>query len=391
MRLTLPGGLTAAVSAALLVAAYVLGYPRLAVLGVGGLAALATGVASAARRPALEMTREVFPSRVQRGEPAVGMLTITNHSRLAGARIEARDAFGDQELAVPVPYLRGGACREIGYQLPTGHRGVFDVGPLRWERADMLGLVRRQQALAGRQRLYVHPVAHQFPLGAALRAQRWDSSTSDAAPDGTITFHSLREYVPGDDLRYIHWRSSAKLDTLMVRRNIDVSLPRTTMLLVTGSSAYPDQALFEEAVEVAASAVLAAARERLPARLLTSEGEVLAGSGGHEDVRLFLDFLAGARLRGNAGLGPAADILEGAEGGGVLVAAAGVLDEQDLATLRRIAARYDETVVALLGRRADGSPAGTGSPDALGDLAVTVLAVASAAELCARWGELARR
>ena len=83
----------------------------------------------------------------------------------------------------------------------------------------------------------MHPVAHQFPLSAALRAQRWDSSTSDAAPDGTITFHTLREYVPGDDLRFIHWRSSAKLDTLLVRRNIDVSLPMTTMLLVTGRTA----------------------------------------------------------------------------------------------------------------------------------------------------------
>ena len=385
LALTSAGRFVAIVAVASLAAAYALGYPRVAAVGIGGVVALAAGFGWVARRPQVIMTREIFPTRVSRGEPAVGMLTIMNASRVAGLRIEARETFGDAVIAIPVPYLRAGARREVGYQLPTGRRGIIGVGPLNWERADILGLVRRQYSLAGQELLYVHPKTHEFALSAALRAQRWDSSTSDAAPDGTITFHTLREYVPGDDLRFIHWRSSAKLDTLMVRRNIDVSLPMTTVLLVTGTGAYAGAEPFEEAVEVAASTVYAAASERLPAKLLTSAGDVITSSGGHEDVGRFLDFLAAVQLCEVTGLGVAAERLERGEAGGVLVVAAGMLDADDMVTLRRISARYDEVVVTLLG--SDASP-----PDSVvTDLAVTVLPVASASQFCARWGELVRR
>ena len=229
--------------------------------------------------------------------------------------------------------LSAGAQRQIGYELPTRNRGIIEVGPLRWEKSDALGLVRRQHSLAGLELLYVHPRTHEFLLSAALRAQRWDSSTSDAAPDGTITFHTLREYVPGDDLRFIHWRSSAKLDTLMVRRNIDVSLPMTTILLVTGRGGYQSAELFEHAVEVAASTVVAAARERLPARLLTSGGQTVASAGGHDDAGRFLDFLAGVGLSEETGLSQAAERLERSESGGIPVVATGSIEADDLVTL----------------------------------------------------------
>jgi uncharacterized protein (DUF58 family) len=398
MRLTLLGSTTAALSAGLLAAGYLLGYPRLALLGVGGFAALAASAAVAARRPPVDISREIFPLRVTRGEPAVGMLTAANRSRWAGLQIEVRESFGPQDLPVPMPYLGRGAVREVGYQLPTSRRGVIDVGPLRWERADLFGFLRREQALAGVRQLYVHPATHPFTIGAARRSQRWDDATSDAAPEGTITFHMLREYVPGDDLRHIHWRSSARLDTLMVRHNIDVSLPRTTVLLVTDRAAYPDPGIFEEAVEVAASAVLAAARERLPARLWTSKNITLNGNGTHDDARMFLDFLAAAELTDGGGLSLAADRLGHADAGGVLVVAAGSLDGAGLVAAQRLAARYDEAVLALLGggsRPGDGSRTGNGTPPgamaSAADLSLSVIEAGSAAEFCARWTELVRR
>jgi uncharacterized protein (DUF58 family) len=391
VRLTPPGRFVAVLSVLALAAAYLLGYQRLAAIGIGGLVALAIGVGWVARRPQVTMSREIFPSRVTRGEPAVGMLFMRNASRWFGSRLEARERFGDTELAVPVPYLPAGTQRQIGYELPTHHRGIIEVGPLRWEKSDALGLVRRQHALAGLELLYVHPVTHEFPLSAALRAQRWDNSTSDAAPDGTITFHTLREYVPGDDLRFIHWRSSAKLDTLMVRRNIDVSLPMTTMLLITGRSGYSSPELFEEAVEIAASTVVAAARERLPARLLTSGGQTLVASGGHDDAGRFLDFLAGVEPSEETGLGLAAERLERSESGGILVVATGSIESDDLVTLRRISARYDDVVVALIGPVRH-PQAGPGVPDSIqADLAVTLLPVQTAAQFCTRWTDLASR
>jgi uncharacterized protein (DUF58 family) len=386
MRLTATGALTAIVAAGLLAASYLLGYPRLAVLAVAGLVALGVSALTVVRRPDLTMTRDVYPTRVTRGETAVALLTVVNRSRWAGLQVDVRESVGDDELPVPLPYVPRGGRREIGYPLPTTRRGVHSVGPLHWERGGSFGFFRREQAQAQRLLLYVHPVTHPVPLGASLRSQRWDSATTDAAPNGSITFHRLREYLPGDDLRLIHWRSSARLDTLMVRHNIDVSLPRTTVLLVNDPASYPDPELFEEAVEIAASAVASSAAEGLPVRLWTSDGTIVSGRGSHDDLRMFLDFLAGVTTVTGAGLPEMTDRLEQAEAGGALVAVAGRLAGADSTVLSRLALRYDEAVVALLGGQQEGNEL-----SAVAGGGLTVIPSGSAAEFCARWGELTRR
>ena len=336
------------------------------------------------------MTRDIYPSRVTRGEAAVALLTVVNRSRWSGVQVDVREAFGDGELAVPLPHVPRGGRREVGYPLPTGRRGVHTVGPLLMRRAGSFGFFRREQAQAQQLSLFVHPATHPVPLGAALRAQRWDSSTTDAAPDGAITFHRLREYLPGDDLRLIHWRSSARMDTLMVRHNIDVSLPQTTVLLVTDPASYHDPELFEEAVEVAASAVLPPATAGLPVRLWTSDGTILNGRGSHDDPRMFLDFLAGVTTATGTGLAEMSGRLEQAEAGGTLIMAAGPLGPADASVLRRLALRYDDAVLALIGGQQDDGMAG-GTRASLGDRVLTVIPAGSAAQFCARWSELARR
>lgn len=389
MRPTAEGVLAAIASVGLLAAAYLLGYPPLGVLAVAGLAALTVSALTVVPLPELEMSRDVFPMRVTRGEPAVAVLTIVNRSRWSGVRVEVREAFGDRELPVALPFLPRGGRREVAYPLPTGRRGVHEVGPLRWQRAGAFGFFRREQSQAQRLLLHVHPVTHPVPLGAALRARRWDGASTDAAPEGTITFHRLRDYVPGDDLRLIHWRSSARLDTLMVRHNIDVSLPRTTVLLVTDPGAYPRPELFEEAVEIAASAAVSPATTGLPVRVWTSGGAFVNGRGGHDDPRIVLDFLAGVRTAAGPGLIETADRLEQAEPGGVLVAVAGQLSQDATSVLRRLALRYDDAVLALLDDKQWG--AAPGLARSAGDLALTVIQAGGAAQFCARWSELASR
>jgi uncharacterized protein (DUF58 family) len=388
VRLTTAGALAAILAAGLLAAAYLLGYPRLAVPAVAGFAALAVSALSVIRRPDLVLERQVFPARVTRGEPAVALLTAVNRARWSGVQVDVREAFCDTELPVPLPFIPRAGRREVGYPLPTGRRGVHTVGPLRWQQSGSFGFFLREQAKAQQFTLFVHPVTHQVPLGAVLRAQRWDSSTTDAALDGTITFHRLREYVPGDALRLIHWRSSARLDKLVVRHNIDVSLPQTTIILVTDPASYPEQELFEEAVEIAASAAVASATAGLPVSLRTTDGTTLNGGGSLDDPRLLLDGLAGVTMASGAGLPEVARRLEQAQPGGTLVAVAGVLDEAAADVLSRLALRYDEAVCALLtGRRGNGH----GDWTQRGDRSLTVIPAESAAQFCARWSELARR
>lgn len=119
----------------------------------------------------------------------------------------------------------------------------------------------------------LRPPQNRAPAGPPGRPDApLEGPTSDTADDGTLTFHSLREYVLGDDLRRVHWRSTARSGRLMVRRMIDVSLPTTTVVLDTSRDSYRDPEAFETAVDVAASVAGAAVLNHFPIRILTSAG-----------------------------------------------------------------------------------------------------------------------
>jgi hypothetical protein len=121
----------------------------------------------------------------------------------------------------------------------------------------------------------VHPLAA-VPVGVV----RSLDGRVDRVPHGTITFDTLREYVVGDELRHVHWRTTARMGQLMVREHVDTSLPRLVILLDDRTSAYPRPDDFEAVCEAAASLVVAAAREELPLALALVSGGSPIGSGG---------------------------------------------------------------------------------------------------------------
>ncbi|SCG44070.1 Protein of unknown function DUF58 [Micromonospora echinaurantiaca] len=263
----------------LLVAAVVLlgvgfrfAYPELTLLGAAAGAAVGYAVLTAAWRPRLEVARSADPDRVARGEPASMTVTVRNSGRLRAASLVAEDRCGDRAVPVPVLRLRPGRDTTVRYDVPTRRRGVVPVGPLRVTRRDPLGLVSVARAYGGTVPVWVHPRIH--PLRAVpTGAGRSLDGRVDAVPHGSITFDSLREYVVGDELRRVHWRTSARVGELMVRENVDTSLPRIVVLLDNRAAAYPDRVdgvaeSFESGCEAAASIVTAAFREDLPVVLL---------------------------------------------------------------------------------------------------------------------------
>jgi uncharacterized protein (DUF58 family) len=160
---------------------------------------------------------------------------------------------------------------EAAYELPTGRRGAISVGPLELIVGDHLGLAERRERLADTARFTVHPRIH--PVLALPR-----SSTREArgrarparAPRGD-DFFALREYEVGDDLRRVHWRSTARFGDLMLRQDEVRFGEVATVLLDTRARAHRGDS-FERALEVAASVASALVEDGRRLRFVTTGG-----------------------------------------------------------------------------------------------------------------------
>ncbi|MFG2058990.1 DUF58 domain-containing protein [Micromonospora sp. NPDC048930] len=387
----------------LLVAAVVLlgvgfrfAYPELAVLGAAAVVAVGHAVVTAAWRPRLTVERRADPDRVARGEPAAMTLTVRNTGRVRAANLVAEDRCGGRLVPVPLLRLRPGRDTEVRYDVPTHRRGVVPVGPLRVTRRDPLGLVALARSYGERVPVWVHPRIH--PLRAVpTGAGRSLDGRTDSVPHGSITFDSLREYVVGDELRRVHWRTSARVGELMVRENVDTSLPRIVVVLDNRAGAHPERVdgvaeSFESACEAAASVVAAAAREDLPATLLLiAPTEIEAAGDGRsrreraelESSHGPLDRLAAVELAegGEDVLRTAMSRLRQDRLGDTLVFLTGPGARDGLGHVGALRGAYPSVVVGMFG---------AAGPTPVSAAGLTVVDAADGAEFAAEWDGIRR-
>jgi uncharacterized protein (DUF58 family) len=283
-------------SISLVVLGWALGDAVLSVVGAAGLAAVFLAVLSFARQPRLEVAREVQPVRVERGQAATGSVTVHNRSGRPAGPLRAVEPVGDRRVAVRLPVVRAHSRRTSEYRIPTSRRGELVVGPLRLIRRDPLGLLLAQRAVGEPTVVRVHPRIHPIGPRPGERSRHLEGPNKDTA-QGSISFHTLREYVVGDDLRKVHWRSSARTGTLMVRLDMDTSRPSTVVALDTRADHY-DGDRFEEAVDFAASVVAASLARGFPVRVVTSEGGRWSGGSSGSSGQAVMDGLAGVQAGG---------------------------------------------------------------------------------------------
>jgi uncharacterized protein (DUF58 family) len=268
---TRPGWAALAVAAASLVVGRVFGLIELYVLGTGAAAAVVVAVLVVQRRlPPLDVDRVARPAMVTVDEPARVDLRLFNLGRRSTPSLDLWEPVGDGGAPMQLAPLPPDATVTAAYRVPTDRRGLVQTGPLRTERRDVLGLASKVTVLPGGAELLVVPrhVPLPFPthgsagpLGEHLRRKAWGLTGSE--------FHSLREYVPGDDLRRVNWKASARSTSLLVRETEQEGVRRCTVVLDTSSGEYTPDA-FEHAVSAAASVVTGADAAGVHTRLVAA-------------------------------------------------------------------------------------------------------------------------
>jgi uncharacterized protein (DUF58 family) len=324
------------------------GYPFPRVLGAVLLAVVLVAVLHTARRLTVRVRRSVYPDRVERGRPALASLRVANPGTRRIPGFLATDAVGGATRTIRVRALPAGAEAFHHYELPTGARGRTTVGPLVLHRVDPFGLARNRLPTGDTAPLWVHPrQLPARPLAGAYPRHHHEGATTDPAVRGSADLQDVREYVPGDEVRHLHWKATARTGRLMVRDLADPQQPRFTLLLDTRPQALSAPG-FEEAVDVAASLLAAAARAGHHSRLVTSGGGELRTAGGVRAARLLLDELCELRQdeQRGGGLVPGALSASGTAGGGLVVVTAGTELASRIAALRP---RFAPLVVMDLG------------------------------------------
>ncbi|NKY40421.1 DUF58 domain-containing protein, partial [Cellulomonas septica] len=179
---------------------------------------------------------------------------------------------GSSVAELGVPGLAPGASHDELFAVPTSRRAVVVVGPVRSVRGDPFGLVRRSIRWTSPVELFVHPLTVGLTgSGSGVLRDLEGQSTRDLS-DSDLSFHALRDYVAGDDRRYIHWRTTARRGSLMVKQFEDTRRTQTVIALATDPRDYADDDEFELAVSVVASLAVHTIREQRDIAVLAGPG-----------------------------------------------------------------------------------------------------------------------
>jgi uncharacterized protein (DUF58 family) len=228
----------------------------------------------------LALVRTVTPQLVAAGQPARVTLALSN---------EGRGPNGVLLLEDHVPYVLGtrprfvlegigqGWRQSVSYQVRSDVRGRFEIGPMSVRVSDPFGLVELGRTFRTTVPLIVTPRTvqlPQIPLGGA-----WTGSGDNrprAFAIGSAEDVTVREYRRGDDLRRVHWRSSARFGELMVRREEQPWQSRATLFLDNRLQSHRGQGIassLEAAVSAAASVAVHLTHRGFAVRLVTATGE----------------------------------------------------------------------------------------------------------------------
>src|SRR5215467_8281008 len=299
----------------------------------------------------LACQRSLDPARVQVGMTARVLLRLENLSNFTTGTLLLEDrlpyALGSRPRIVLERLARRHAST-VAYTVRADVRGRFDVGPLVVRLTDPFGLCELTRSFPSVDHLVVIPQMTTLPMVrlAGEYAGAGDSRARSVAVHGEDDA-ATREYRHGDDLRRVHWRSTARTGELMVRREEQPWESRATIVLDTRFRAHRGEgptASFEWAVSAVASIAEHLHHNGYKVRLVTDTGTDLDATRGETAI---LDHLAEVQLTAQGDLAIAVDQVRHRADGGLVIAVLGLLDSAEADILGGLR-RSGTTCVALL-------------------------------------------
>jgi uncharacterized protein (DUF58 family) len=298
----------------------------------------------------IEAFREVRPPQVFTDAGSRVELSVRNVATTRSPVLSARDPFdgGRRWARFQVAPLAPGELVGAAYRLPTGERGIFPLGPLEIGIADPFGLAHKVCHAAASATLTVYPRVHPIqPLPEARGADPAGASGRPSLASSGEDFYALRPYQTGDDLRRVHWASTARQDDLMIRQDELPWQGQITVLLDLRSAVHTPASL-ELSLSAATSVLHVSWKRRRQVRLVTSDGTDTGFGAGHGHFNGMLEYLAGAAIDASPTLAVAIGLLgRGSVGGGMVTVTTDRAGGDDIVAALRLRSCYGSTAVVL--------------------------------------------
>jgi uncharacterized protein (DUF58 family) len=293
----------------------------------------------------VRVRRTVHPARVPAGMEARVELTVRNAGARTSPPISASDPFdgGKKWARFAVAPLAPGEIRVASYRLPTGRRGIYRLGPLELEVTDPFGMARIIRSTTPDASLTVHPRIE--PLANRAIFARRDQESRLPQPvlgQGGNEFYGLRQYMTGDDLRHVHWPSTARVDDLIIRQPENVWRGRF-LLAVDLRSRVHDRESVERVLSAIASLATAAIAAGVQVRVVSTAGFDSGYVSSTAKGPSILDALAAASPHPGGSLPECLRMLRRPEP--LIAVTTDSCDEEDLSSVIRLSGGGEATVV----------------------------------------------
>jgi uncharacterized protein (DUF58 family) len=295
-------------------------------------------------RPKIEVSRRLGSAIVHDGDTTTVTLIVRNVAGRSAVHLTVDDDVNRLGVATfEAAKIGKGETTTATYRVTCRPRGVYRVGPTAVRSSDPLGLAELQAVTGPVDRIVVYPAVERLSGFPIVRGQdpAMQASRPEHSRQGGEDFYTLREYQRGDDLRRVHWPSSAKTDELMIRQLETPWQSRALVLLDIRSNVYESPASFERAVSGAATIITHLVGSGFDADLWAGDAEPIDASR----YGSAMEKLALVNPNPEIDIEAVASRIRQRAGGGALVMVTGIADRPLLGVKQLLSTDYPTAVL----------------------------------------------